>query len=105
MVQPAVYCKPKPPKNAKAQLAEGDHMYEAIVLLYKDPTRKIMAASREFVVNYHTLYCHYLSEHTSQHQAHEHQQLLTHAEEQVLVDWMKQLNRPATQQKISQIQT
>ena len=39
--------------------------------------------------NYHTLRRRYFGEHTSQRRAHEHQQLLTHAEEQVLVDWME----------------
>ena len=88
MVRAAVYCK-KPKQDQKLKDAKEFCIKEAIAWLHADPTRKITAAQRQFLVNYDTL-CHcYLSHHQPAHQSQEHQQILSQSEEQVLVDWIE----------------
>lgn len=98
MVRAAVHRK-KPPRNEDAKRAEEERIGQAIEWLHEDPTRTIAAAKREFLVNYYNLHNRYLNHHQPQRRAHEHQQLLTHAEEQVLVDWMD--HRSATGRPLS----
>ena len=87
MVKAAVHHeKPKKDESKKAQEVR---IKSACAWLREDPTRKIAAAAREFLVTYDTLRHRYLGHHRPARQSQEHRQTLTHSEEQVLVDWIE----------------
>lgn len=98
MVRAAVH-RTKPKKDAKSKAAEEARIAEAIAWLREEPSRKIAAAAREFLVTYDSLRHRYLGHHQSARQSQEQRQILTHAEEQVLVDWIE--HRSATGRPLS----
>lgn len=80
------------PQGHRKRKDSKKRMQDALCFLHDQPSKSIYSTAKKFNINYTTLRNRATGRHQDARKAHESQQILSHMQEEVLVEWILELS-------------